>query len=187
MDFVIIFGPPAVGKMAVGMELEKLTGLKLFHNHMSIEFVQPFFNYGTETGKLLVYEFRKRIFEEFAKSSQKGMIFTYFWDLSDPEDKNYIDEVVSIFTSYGARVFFVELYANIETRLVRNSHPLRLLHKKSKNDLDWSNNDLINADNFCKTNSDNDFFYKESYYRIDNTNIDPINVAVAIKNHFLLG
>ena len=34
---VIIFGPPAVGKMTVGSELAKLTGLKLFHNHMTIE------------------------------------------------------------------------------------------------------------------------------------------------------
>ena len=34
---VIIFGPPAVGKMTVGSKLSKLTGLKLFHNHMTIE------------------------------------------------------------------------------------------------------------------------------------------------------
>jgi hypothetical protein len=31
MTLVIIFGPPAVGKMAVGMELEHLTGFRLFH------------------------------------------------------------------------------------------------------------------------------------------------------------
>ena len=62
MELVIIFGPPAVGKMAVGMELEKLTDFKLFHNHMTIELVQPFFNYGTATGKKLVGEFRRRLF-----------------------------------------------------------------------------------------------------------------------------
>jgi len=36
MKFVIIFGPPAVGKMSVGHELANLTGLKLFHNHMTM-------------------------------------------------------------------------------------------------------------------------------------------------------
>lgn len=42
MKLVIIFGPQAVGKMTVGQELEKLTGLKLFHNHMTIELVSHF-------------------------------------------------------------------------------------------------------------------------------------------------
>jgi len=31
MKLVIIFGPPAVGKMTVGRALSRLTGLKLFH------------------------------------------------------------------------------------------------------------------------------------------------------------
>ena len=32
MNFVVIFGPVAVGKMTVGQELEKITDLKLFYN-----------------------------------------------------------------------------------------------------------------------------------------------------------
>jgi shikimate kinase len=37
MKLVILFGPPAVGKMTVGQQLANLTGFKLFHNHMTIE------------------------------------------------------------------------------------------------------------------------------------------------------
>ena len=37
MKFVLNAGPPAVGKMAVGLELSALTGFKLFHNHASID------------------------------------------------------------------------------------------------------------------------------------------------------
>ena len=76
MKLVIIFGPQAVGKMTVGHELEKITDLKLFHNHMTIEFVAPFFSYGTETGKRLVKHFRNEIFKEVAASDLKGLIFT---------------------------------------------------------------------------------------------------------------
>lgn len=43
MKLVVIIGPQAVGKMTVGHELEKITGLKLFHNHSSIEVVLPYF------------------------------------------------------------------------------------------------------------------------------------------------
>lgn len=37
MNLVIIIGAQAVGKMTVGDELSKITHLKLFYNHMSIE------------------------------------------------------------------------------------------------------------------------------------------------------
>lgn len=37
MKLVIIVGSGAVGKMTVGQELMKKTGLRLFHNHMMIE------------------------------------------------------------------------------------------------------------------------------------------------------
>ncbi|MCC3359301.1 AAA family ATPase, partial [Bacillus sp. REN16] len=47
MKFVHIFGPQAVGKMTVGQELAKITELKLFHNHMTIDLVSNFFDYST--------------------------------------------------------------------------------------------------------------------------------------------
>jgi len=76
MHFIIIFGPPAVGKMTVGTELARLTGFKLFHNHMTIDLVLTFFGFGTPQFSL-VGEFRRRIFEEVAASTLPGLIFTY--------------------------------------------------------------------------------------------------------------
>ena len=43
MKLVIIIGNAAVGKMTVGQELAKITGLRLFHNHMMIEPVLEIF------------------------------------------------------------------------------------------------------------------------------------------------
>ncbi len=43
MKLIIIFGPHAVGKMTVGQELVKITDLKLFHNHMTIDIVSDLF------------------------------------------------------------------------------------------------------------------------------------------------
>lgn len=37
MKIVLLVGNGAVGKMTVGQELMKQTGLRLFHNHMPIE------------------------------------------------------------------------------------------------------------------------------------------------------
>lgn len=44
-NFIMICGPQAVGKMTVGQELAKLTGYKLFYNHMTIEMLRLIFDY----------------------------------------------------------------------------------------------------------------------------------------------
>ncbi len=64
MRLVLLFGPQAVGKMTVGQELAKMTGLKLFHNHMTIDLVLNFFEYGTPPFKRLVNSFRNEILTE---------------------------------------------------------------------------------------------------------------------------
>ena len=46
---VLITGPQAVGKMTVGQELSKITNLKLFHNHMTIDLVSNFFTTSSST------------------------------------------------------------------------------------------------------------------------------------------
>ena len=47
MKLIIIYGPPAAGKLTVGTELSRLTGYKLFHNHISIDCVKPVLEFGT--------------------------------------------------------------------------------------------------------------------------------------------
>ena len=79
MKLVLLFGPQAVGKMTVGQELAEITGLKLFHNHMTIDLVSNFFDYSTEEGKRLVTLYRIEMFKAVAKSDLEGMIFTFTW------------------------------------------------------------------------------------------------------------
>jgi len=183
MDFVVIFGPQAVGKMTVGTELAKRTGLKLFHNHMTIDLVLNFFDWGTPQFKLS-NEFRRRIFEEISQSDLRGLIFTYVWDLADPADKKYIDDVCFLFTERGAKVYFVELAASIEQRLERNTSAFRLEQKPPKRDIDRSRRMLLESAKNNKLNTDNDFFYSKNYIRIDNTNISAPEVAMQIESSF---
>jgi tRNA uridine 5-carbamoylmethylation protein Kti12 len=48
MELIIIHGPPAAGKLTVANEVAKLTGFKVFHNHLSIDCVKPVFEFGSE-------------------------------------------------------------------------------------------------------------------------------------------
>jgi len=59
MNFVVILGPPAVGKTTVGYELAKRTDTKVFHNHMAIDPILEFFLFDHPRLDTLVGEFRQ--------------------------------------------------------------------------------------------------------------------------------
>ncbi len=176
----------AVGKMTVGHELEKITDLRLFHNHMTIELVSPFFDYSSDTGKRLVKLFRKEIFEEVAKSDLEGLIFTFVWGFDYKSDWDYIDNLCDIFESKGGSVYFVELEADVDERIKRNKHPHRLAHKPTKRNIERSEKGLIEYDKKFRMNSKKGELKKKNYLRIDNTNLSPEKVAKKIKDNFQL-
>lgn len=186
MKFILLFGPQAVGKMTVGQELEKITGLKLFHNHMSIEMVAPFFSYGTPSGKRLVRLFRQAIFEEVANSDLDGLIFTYLWSFDRQADWDYVEQICRIFESKGGAVCFVELEAELGIRLERNKSPHRLKHKPTKRDIAFSERDLKSKMATNRLNSLEGEIKRESYMRINNSTLSPEEVAAMIKRRFAL-
>ena len=186
MKLVILFGPPAVGKMTVGQELARATGLKLFHNHMTIDLLLNFFEYGTKEFSRLNSLFRNEIFDAVAASGLPGLIFTYMWALNVPGDKSYIDDLASIFFDRGATVYYAELQADLEIRLKRNKEATRLEQKPSKRDLATSEAMLLRHDKEFELNTSEQrpFFYKSNYLKIDNTNLAAVEVAAIIKEKF---
>jgi hypothetical protein len=42
VEVIMIYGIPAVGKLTVANELSKITGYKVFHNHLSIDLIHSF-------------------------------------------------------------------------------------------------------------------------------------------------
>ena len=188
MKLVIIFGPPAVGKMAVGLELARLTGLRLFHNHVVVDVVMRYFEFGTAPFRRLVGEFRTRVFEEVAASDLPGLIFTFVWALDEASDKAFIDRICEIFRARGADIYFVELRASLDERLRRNDTELRLREKWPKRDVERSRTTLLETVEKYRLNSSGDFFYKDDgrYLDIDNTDVPADEVAQRIVAAFSL-
>src|SRR5262249_23673397 len=93
LRFVVLFGAPAVGKRAAGRGMEGTRGLRLFHNHLSIEPVLPFFEFGSPPFVRLVDGFRTRLIEEVAASDHPGVVFTFVWDFGNPSDAEFLERM----------------------------------------------------------------------------------------------
>jgi hypothetical protein len=185
MHFVVIFGPPAVGKMTVGHELAKLTGFKLFHNHMTVEPVLDIFPFGSPPFGRLVDEFRRRVIEEACDAELPGLIFTFVWGLELDSDRAMVASYVDIVESRGGQVHFVELVADQAERLIRNTTEFRLEQKKSKRDVEFSRNNLLELDEKYVMNTGGvlswyDVFGAVPCLRIDNTDSPAAGVATRI-------
>ena len=183
MKLVFLIGNGAVGKMTVGQELMKLTDLRLFHNHMTIEPVIEVFGY---YNGIVVSKMRQIIFEEFAKSDNYGMIFTYMWAFDQQSDWDSVERVTNIFKEQGAEVYYVELVASQEVRLKRNETENRLKNKASKRDLEASRERILRQDEKYRLESYDGEVPYENYMKIDNTNLSPEEAARLIQERFSL-
>jgi hypothetical protein len=180
MQLVIIIGPHAAGKMTVGQELEKITDLRLFHNHLTIELVSHFFSYSTPRGQELVQKIRAEFFNAFSESDEAGYIFTFVWAFNEEGQREYIEGISKVFEEKGAEVFWVELEVPIEERLRRNRTDNRLQHKPSKRDLEFSERNLIEGNRKYRLNSYSGEISRLNYVRIDNTTLSAEAVAKQI-------
>ena len=183
MKLVFILGDAAVGKMTVGQELMKITELRLFHNHMTIEPVIEIF--GRYDGKT-VSELRDVIFRNYAASENCGMIFTLMMDFDLKSDWDYLEHIKELFRPYGTEFYHVELIAPQEVRLIRNTTENRLKHKPSKMDLEASNKRLLEDDKNHRCVSYEGEIGFENYLRIDNSDLEPAEAARIIKETFRL-
>ena len=183
MKLVFLFVIAAVGKMTVGQSLIKQTGLRLFHNHMTIEPVIEILGYYDSK---TITALREVIFQSFAKSDNKGMIFTFMWAFNMQEDWDYVAHVAEIFQKENAEIYYVELVADQQIRLQRNESPNRLANKASKRDLASSRQRLLDDDKKYRLESYDGEIPFKNYMRIDNSHLEPDVVAAMIREQFLL-
>ena len=184
-SLVILLGPHAVGKMTVGQALAQRTGMRLFHNHMSIELALKLFPFGTQEYVTLNETIRRTTFELFAKGENPGLIFTYMCAFELQSEFDYLQTVIDLFAENGAECYVVELCADFEERLLRNKSENRLLHKESKRNLEWSEAEMRASSKKYRLNSfEGEKLPFENYIKIDNTHLPPEAPARRIITHF---
>ncbi|HEU4798188.1 MAG TPA: AAA family ATPase [bacterium] len=90
MQLIFIYGPPAVGKLSVANALAKLTGYRVFHNHLTIDLVRSIFDWGQGPFFSLVDRYRVELIEAAAKANIPGVIFTFVYAKDQDDGFNLV-------------------------------------------------------------------------------------------------
>ena len=67
VQLVFLYGPPAVGKYTIGVELAARTGFRLFHNHLTVNLVSAVFERESEVWLRLLRSVRRDVLTEAAQ------------------------------------------------------------------------------------------------------------------------
>lgn len=175
-NLIIISGPQAVGKMTVAEKLRDKIGYRLMTNHDSIELSDVIFERGSDSQSEFNLLIRKAAFETAVKYDI-NMIFTFVMAYSEKEDYEYVYNLKKLFEDSGGTFYFVELSADLETRLQRNVTPHRLERKPTKRDLEWAKNDILKTVQKYRLNSYEDEYICENHIKINNNDLLPDEVA----------
>lgn len=107
MRLIFLYGLPATGKLTVAQELSRLTGLRLFHNHLAVDLLLSVFDFGTPPFVELREQIWLSVFAAASESGLSDMIFTF-----NPENSvrpEFVPRVVETVERDGGSVEFVEL------------------------------------------------------------------------------
>lgn len=173
MKLLIIYGPPAAGKLTVANEVAKRTGFRVFHNHLSIDAILPVFDFGTKPFFKLVEMIR---IETIAEAARENVDLIHTFCYAKDEDDEYIRKITTAAEDNGGEVLFVLLVCDkleIEKRVTEESRTtFRKMSSVEKARDIFEKYDLFSP------------VPERESLSIDNTNIQPEQAAQQIIEHF---
>ena len=173
MKLLFIYGPPAVGKLTVANEIAKLTGFKVFHNHLSIDAILPVFEFGTPPFFRLVEMIRVETIVEAAKADV-DIIYTFCY--AKGLDEPHIEKIANVVRENGGEMYFALLTCDkdeLKGRIVRDD---RKKFAKA--------NTLEMMDFFLETYDLTSPVPDSDSFELDNTDVSPSEAAKRIVEHF---
>lgn len=107
MKLIVLYGLPGVGKLTVARELTRLTGFKLFHNHLTVDLVMSVFDFSSPPFVELREKIWLDVFSRAAAEKVPGVIFTFVFERTVRGD--FIKRLRGVVEASGGEVIFVNL------------------------------------------------------------------------------
>jgi len=127
MKLLFLYGPPASGKLTIAEKLSELTGVPLFHNHLSRDIVKDIYGDKLRENYALVDTIRHDVLDYCSKNNT-DLIFTYVYE--GAEDNENVQQFIDIIEGNGGEVAFVELTAHRDDLIDRVDNESRKRYKK---------------------------------------------------------
>lgn len=109
MKLLLLYGPPAVGKLTVARELAARTGWRLFHNHLTVDLALAIYDFGTPGFIALREEIWLTVIRRALADGLPGLIFTFNPENSVPQ--RFIDALFAEISAAGSEIIAIELTA----------------------------------------------------------------------------
>jgi len=122
VNLVVLFGPPAVGKLTIARALAARTGLKLFHNHLVLDAITAVHDFRSPGYLRLRESWWLEMFETAAEAGV-SLVFTFMPETSVAP--GLADRIRAAVEPRGGRVRFVELFCSIDVQETRLDAPSR--------------------------------------------------------------
>jgi hypothetical protein len=103
---ILLYGPPAAGKLTVARCLASAYGVKVLDNTATIEVALRLFEFGTDPFNALVHRLR---LELAATAAGAGLDVASTFVYAHPTDRGYVDRLVDTVAAAGGSVTFVQL------------------------------------------------------------------------------
>ncbi|WP_082061820.1 AAA family ATPase [Xanthomonas sp. GPE 39] len=122
---VMLYGPPAVGKLTVGKEVAKHLSATLFHNHLTYDLATALLGADSsfETRRRFACRLRLDAISLLLESEHRNIVTTFCYE--GPNDDWYVDALKSLCTKYLTTPYFVQLKARHDQLIDRVENPDR--------------------------------------------------------------
>ncbi len=137
MKLIILYGPPGVGKLTIGTKLAKLSGFKLFHNHLAVDLAVSLFPFATAEFAELSCAIRIKALDVASKSELvPGIVMSLVYGVETLEGKKddwFVKQIIKTVEKNGGEVYFVRLYCSDTVLYQRVVDISRTKFKKLRN------------------------------------------------------
>ena len=106
MFVLFLHGPAAAGKLTIARPLAKRLGLRLFHNHLTVDLSTALFDFGTRG----FVELREDVWlKSFSLAAREGVSFVFTFQPEGSVGPTFPQDCRDAVERHGGRVHFVAL------------------------------------------------------------------------------
>lgn len=168
---ILLYGPPAAGKLTVARCLASGYGVKVLDNTLTIEVALRLFAFDTKPFQELVQRLRWELFDTAARAGV-DVVSTFVY--VHPTDRGYVDRLLELMARAGGTVTFAQLRPPLAVLERRVTEPSRADMAKFR-DPTLLRTLLAERDFTTPINPDD--------LSIDNTDVPPDQAAATIAAH----